>query len=271
MCELLGLCFNKPIAPSISFIGFRQRGEVNRHGWGVAFYPDRSAQVTKEPINAGASELSNFLKDYRHMGSKILLAHVRHATVGSHTRMNTHPFQRELGGRDYVFAHNGDLKGDFRKGLSLGLYHPVGETDSEHAFCYLLERLRKRNIRAWGLADFRFLESELRKINRFGIFNCLLSDGDHLFAYRGFDEKRTLYFLNRVPPYGRVRLLDQDFSIDLGKGRHAGTFGFIVATRPLTDEAWIPFPSGRLLVFRDGKTVYSDTKMPKSVRDSPVG
>jgi len=270
MCELLGLCFNKPIAPSISFIGFRQRGEVNRHGWGVAFYPDHSAQVIKEPINAGASELSNFLKGYKHMSSKILLAHVRHATVGSHTRMNTHPFQRELGGRDYVFAHNGDLRGGYKKGLPLGMYRPVGETDSEHAFCHLLELVRKRGVAQWSHADYAWLEDRLRRINRFGVFNCLLSDGEHLFAYRGFDEKRTLYFLNRVPPYGRVRLLDQDFSIDLGKGRHPGTFGFIVATRPLTDEAWIPFPGGRLLVFRDGKTVYSDTKMPKSVRDSPV-
>lgn len=270
MCELLGLCFNRPIAPSISFIGFRQRGEVNRHGWGVAFYPDSSAQVIKEPINAGASELSNFLKGYKFMSSKILLAHVRHATIGSHTRMNTHPFQRELGGREYVFAHNGDLKGNFRKGLALGAFHPVGETDSEHAFCYLLERIRKRKVGGWDADDFKFLEGEFRRINRYGVLNCLMSDGEHLFAYRDFDEKRTLYFLNRVPPYGRVKLLDQDFSIDIGKGRQPGTYGFIVATRPLTDEAWIPFPRGRMLVFRDGKTVYSDTKMPKSVRDHPL-
>ncbi|MCI0503481.1 class II glutamine amidotransferase [Candidatus Micrarchaeota archaeon] len=270
MCELLGLCFSKPIRPSISFIGFRQRGEVNRHGWGVAFYPDNSAQVIKEPINAGASELSNFLKDYRHMYSKILLAHVRHATVGSHTRMNTHPFQRELCGRDYVFAHNGHLK-DYRKALPLGVYRPVGETDSEHAFCHVMELIRKRGIVHWSHADYAWLEAQLRRINRFGVLNCLLSDGEHLFAYRGTDEKRTLFFLNRVPPYGRVRLLDGDFSIDLGQTKDSESFGFIVATRPLTDEAWIPFPPGHLLVFKDGKTVFSDAKMPRHVRDDPMG
>ncbi len=270
MCELLGLCFSRPIRPSISFIGFRQRGAVNRHGWGVAFYPDHSAQVIKEPINAGASELSNFLKGYRHMSSKILMAHVRHATMGSHTRMNTHPFQRELGGRDYVFAHNGDLKGGFRKALPLGHYRPVGETDSEHAFCHLMEQIRRRRIVEWGRTDYSWLEGRLRNIGRFGVFNCLLSDGERLFAYRGSDGKRSLFFLNRAPPYGRVRLIDKDFSVDLASGKGRGAFGSIIATRPLTDEAWIPFPPGHLIVFQGGKAVFTDTAMPRRIRDHPL-
>ena len=36
MCELLGLAFNKPISPSLSFRGFRHRGERNPDGWGLA-------------------------------------------------------------------------------------------------------------------------------------------------------------------------------------------------------------------------------------------
>jgi predicted glutamine amidotransferase len=269
MCELFGICFNKPMKPAISFIGFRERGQVNQHGWGVAFYPDNSAQVIKEPINAGASELSNFLKTYKYMKSRIILAHVRHATMGSHTRMNTHPFQRELGGRDYVFAHNGDLKGGFRKGLPLGAYRPVGETDSEHAFCYLMERIRRRKIKDWAQRDYAWLQGELQKINRYGTLNCLLSDGERLFAYRDARKKRTLYFLNRTPPYGRVSLIDNDFSIDLGRIRDPDTHGFIIATRPLTREPWIPLPPG-LIAFSNGKAVYSDTSMPKSLRDHPM-
>ncbi|MEW6035511.1 MAG: class II glutamine amidotransferase [Candidatus Micrarchaeota archaeon] len=255
MCELLGMSFNSPIRPSISFTGFRSRGRINRHGWGVAFYPDHSAQVIKEPINAGASRLSNFLKGYENLRSKIVLAHVRHATVGSHNRMNTHPFEREMGGRDYVFAHNGTLKGYGR--LALGAYRPIGTTDSEHAFCHLLERIRKRGVRSWGAEDFRWLLSQLSRINRLGFMNCLLSDGEHLFAYRGADGKRPLYLVSRVPPYGKVKLLDQDFEIDLGRDAHKGVHGFVVATCPLTNEPWIPFSKGHLVVFRDGKVVFS--------------
>lgn len=36
MCELLGLNFNQPVRCSLSFRGFRHRGEDNLHGWGVA-------------------------------------------------------------------------------------------------------------------------------------------------------------------------------------------------------------------------------------------
>ncbi len=280
MCELLGMCFSRPVTPSISFLGFRSRGEINRHGWGVAFYPDESVQVIKEPINASASRLSNFLKDYPNMRSRIVMAHVRHATVGSHTRKNTHPFERELVGRDYVCAHNGTLRTGFRRGLPLGAFKPIGDTDSEHAFCYLLQMIRKRGEAAgralhrpahrpahghtggaiaWHRDDFRWLHSELGKINRFGYFNCLLSDGEHLFAYRGFDAKRELHFVNRVPPYGRVRLLDRDFEIDLESKRAGMARGVVVATTPLTDEAWVPLAPGHLMAFKDGKTVFSQT------------
>jgi predicted glutamine amidotransferase len=52
---------------------------------------------------------------------------------------NCQPFVRELGGRVHVFAHNGDLDiGALRAKLPLGGFRPVGDTDSEYAFCALL-------------------------------------------------------------------------------------------------------------------------------------
>ena len=53
---------------------------------------------------------------------------------------NCQPFARELGGRMHVFAHNGDLDAG-RLGAPRGSFRPVGDTDSERAFCVLLERL----------------------------------------------------------------------------------------------------------------------------------
>ncbi len=45
-------------------------------------------------------------------------------------------------GRQWIFAHNGDLH-DFHPRLS-GRFTPVGNTDSERAFCYLLDQLVNR-------------------------------------------------------------------------------------------------------------------------------
>jgi len=110
MCELLGMSFNLSVRPSISFRGFRYRGENNPHGWGLAFYPDESVQIVKEPIKAKKSSLSKFLQDYQEVRSKVFVAHVRYTSVGSKSHKNTHPFYRELSGKEYVFAHNGTLK-----------------------------------------------------------------------------------------------------------------------------------------------------------------
>ena len=59
---------------------------------------------------------------------------------------NTHPFSRELSGRSWVFAHNGKLPGlKENSGFTLGRFQPIGETDSEHAFCYLLDQIVQAN------------------------------------------------------------------------------------------------------------------------------
>lgn len=60
MCELLGLSFNQPVRCSLSFRGFRSRGERNSDGWGVARYEVRVCQIFKEPVKAPSSTLAGF-------------------------------------------------------------------------------------------------------------------------------------------------------------------------------------------------------------------
>ena len=69
-----------------------------------------------------------------------VIAHIRKATKGVVALENTHPFMRELWGRYWIFAHNGTLE-DFAPQLRRA-FRPVGSTDSEHAFCCMLETLR---------------------------------------------------------------------------------------------------------------------------------
>ena len=85
------------------------------------------------------SPIAELIKRYP-IKSLNVIAHIRKATQGQVALENCHPFVRELWGRYWVFAHNGDLK-DFQPMLD-GPYRPVGNTDSELAFCYLLQELR---------------------------------------------------------------------------------------------------------------------------------
>jgi glutamine amidotransferase len=121
--------------------------------------------------------------------SDLVLSHIRLATQGEPVLHNTQPFQRELGGRAHVFAHNGDLLGIRDEcHLESRRFTPIGDTDSELAFCCLLERLAE----LWDQAEETppSVESRLEVVADFaawlrplGPFNFIYSDGDTLFVH----------------------------------------------------------------------------------------
>src|SRR5579871_271711 len=183
MCELMGLSFAKPIPADFSIREFALRSEENADGWGLGWYPDRSLAVVKEPVQWRSSPYTGFLETYPNLQARIYIAHVRHKTTGGvATHADTHPFGRELAGRDFCFAHNGTLEGSFWK-LPLGRFRPVGATDSEYLFCHLLEEIAQRPQLLNAEGDWCWLRDALAAINRCGKLNCLLSDSRQLFCY----------------------------------------------------------------------------------------
>jgi predicted glutamine amidotransferase len=261
MCELLGLTFNRPVTPDLSFRGLRHRGrpaavDGNPDGWGIAWYGTAGLQVVKEPIAAVQSPMAAFVRDNPELRSPIILGHVRRASCGTPAYTNTHPFYRVLDGRQYVFAHNGTLP--TTAGFGMGEYRPIGTTDSERAFCNILNRVLDREAMDWTGPNLVWLEGLFREINcdAANTFNCLLSDGVRLFVYRDRSGYNGLYCVERRAPFGRVRLKDEDWQVDLGAEKDQTVRGFVIASRPLTDETWRAMPKGRLAVFRDGRRVY---------------
>lgn len=255
MCELLGMSFNLPVNPKISFKGFQQRGKNNPDGWGIAFYPDESAQIFKEPIEANKSNLANFLNGYSGIKSNIFIAHVRKTSVGVTSYKNTHPFNREIEGKEYVFAHNGTIKN--YNILSLSRFKPIGDTDSEYVFCLLLDYINEKGIKRLNPNNFQLLEEKIKEINKKGTLNCIFTDGEHLFCYHDKNDYNGLYFIQRKTPYRKIVLKDLDWEIDLKEEKTPDQTGYIVATNPLTNEKWIKFKKGELIVFKNGKMIYS--------------
>ena len=158
----------------------------HRDGWGVAFVADGGdALVVREPAPAHASECLAFLQAHDPT-STIALAHVRYATHGARLLRNTQPFSRELGGRVHLFAHNGmlpDLVGTNR--TRAARFRPIGDTDSEEAFCLLLERLSPLWDRGAPGLDERLdviagFAAELRSL---GPANFIYTDGELVFAH----------------------------------------------------------------------------------------
>ncbi len=254
MCQLLGMNCNVPTDICFSFTGFQARGgatDVHSDGWGIAFFEGRGTRVFLEPKPSCTSPLAELVRQYP-IHSKNVIAHIRKATQGVVGLENTHPFMRELWGRYWIFAHNGNLL-DFTPELD-GCFIPVGLTDSERAFCWLLQKLRRRfGGTPPASADlFAAIHELTLEIARHGEFNFLLSNGDWLFAHAS----TKLAYIIRQAPFTQAHLKDQDVTVDFSDMTTVADRVAVIATLPLTDnEAWTVMPAGTLWWFEEGMPV----------------
>ena len=53
-----------------------------------------------------------------------------------------------------------------------------------------------------------------------------------------------------------MSLHDEDWEVDLASEKRPDQHGYVIATKPLTDEEWTPFGQGRLYVFKNGELIY---------------
>jgi glutamine amidotransferase len=254
MCQLLGMNCNVPTDICFSFTGFRQRGgRTDQHsdGWGIAFFEGRGCRVFLDPAPAVASPVADLVRNFP-IRSTNVIAHIRKATHGAVGLENTHPFMRELWGRYWIFAHNGTLDGLAPR--LRGDFLPVGSTDSERAFCVMLEALR--HAFPEGEPDTETLVDLLGLITRdlaaLGTFNYLLSNGRYLFAHCA----DRLQYIVRQAPFTTAHLLDDDVEVDFSELTTPRDRVAVIATQPLTDnEQWTELSAGEFAVFEDGTRI----------------
>lgn len=254
MCQLLGMNCNVPTDICFSFEGFHRRGGSTDHhadGWGIAFFEGPGYRVFLDSKPAVESPIAKLVREYP-IRSMNVIAHIRKATRGNVALENTHPYVRELWGRYWIFAHNGTLD-DFRPALE-GFYRPVGTTDSEHAFCYILEQLRRRFPTGEPLLGdlFGALTDLTRELAQYGRFNYLLSNGECLVAHC----TDNLCYIRRHAPFAQAHLIDQDVTVDFSALTTPEDKVAVIATTPLTDnETWTRMQPGELLVFQHGEAM----------------
>ena len=253
MCELLAMSANVPTDIRFSFTALAQRGgRTGSHtdGWGIAFYEGKGCRTLLDPSPSAESELARFVRDYP-IKSCIVIAHIRKANRGRVALENTHPFTRELWGRRWTFAHNGQLKGI--KTYPLGQSTPIGTTDSEHAFCWLMGQIRDRFDKRPAEATLaRFVAEKFAHLRTLGVFNAFLSDGQTLYA----SCSTKLCYVERRAPFGQAALIDEDLEVDFSQETTPDDRVLILASQPLTrNETWVTVTPGTSLVLKDGGVV----------------
>jgi glutamine amidotransferase len=217
----------------------------NPDGTGLGIFdPDGHPVVHKAPISAFSD--APFAHEARQERSRTFLAHIRFATTGAHTLVNTHPFEQH--GR--LFAHNGVLAGlpylEQELGEDIALLH--GETDSERLFALITHETERRDgdVRAGIIAAVSWVAARLPVYS----LNLILTTQSELFALR-YPEYNTLYVLDRAaggPRRGQP--LHHRSSLDTRVHSEEATERRVVvlASEPMDDDpGWRALESGELL------------------------
>lgn len=259
MCELLGMSANVPTDICFSFTGLMQRGGrtgPHRDGWGIAFYEGKGFRTFKDPSPSCQSKIAELVQNYP-IKSCAVISHIRQANRGGVNLENTHPFTRELWGRYWTFAHNGQLTG--YQYLIEGRHRPVGETDSEVAFCWLLDELERRYPQIpEDMTDvFAYIATLCDQLRAKGVFNMLLSDGDYVMSYC----TNHLYWITRRAPFGHAALIDEDVEVNFQEETTPNDVVSVIATQPLTlNEDWQRMKPGEYNLFHFGERIATNAE-----------
>ncbi|EKO3418238.1 class II glutamine amidotransferase [Vibrio fluvialis] len=268
MCELLGMSANVPTDICFSFTGLMQRGGrtgPHRDGWGITFYEGKGFRTFKDPTPSCQSKIAELVQNYP-IKSCAVISHIRQANRGGVNLENTHPFTRELWGRYWTFAHNGQLTG--YQDLPSGRHRPVGQTDSEAAFCWLLDELEKHypDIPQDMAGVFAFVAKLCDQLREKGVFNMLLSDGEYVMSYC----TNHLYWITRRAPFGHAALLDEDVEINFQEETTPNDVVSVIATQPLTgNEVWQRMKPGEYNLFHFGELIDSNVGILNDIEFVP--
>ncbi|WED21155.1 class II glutamine amidotransferase [Vibrio sp. JC009] len=264
MCELLGMSANVPTDICFSFSGLMQRGGntgPHRDGWGITFYEGKGFRTFKDPEPSYSSKIAELVQNYP-IKSCAVVSHIRQANRGGVSLENTHPFTRELWGRYWTFAHNGQLT-DYSH-LQTGRFSPVGATDSELSFCWLLNKLQTRYPEPpEDMTEmFRYVAECCDSLKELGVFNMLLSDGEYVMTYC----TNHLYWITRRAPFGKAVLIDEDITVNFQEETTPNDVVTVIATQPLTEnETWQRMKPGEFNLFRFGELLSGNAEQLKDV------
>jgi glutamine amidotransferase len=231
MCRLLGAVSRRPESHPLSLAeaprSLASLSPEHPHGWGIALHDGRGWALHKRPTCAQVDQ--QFRKVAQSLSGKVLVAHIRKATVGRTHVSNTHPFRRDA----WMFAHNGTIEdiAYFERRTSASRRREVeGDTDSERFFAFLMTALdevgaalgSRRAVR--GAVDRALCSAVAAAVERpkIGAINFLLSDGEVLYAHRF---GRTLH-VRTDSAAGAVLLASEQVGVD---------------------DAWEEVPEGTLL------------------------
>ena len=259
--DILALSFDGPSSPSIKVKLPETLYGSHPLGWGVAWYPNdnQAAIVKKDPVARGTDIQLEALSDWDVFRSTVFFCKAKGAAKG-YTHHETQPFSRSFAGHDWIFLHNGDLDKAQLAALHTDksrFLEPVGKTDSELAFCYLLGKVMETEARKLADVPAEMMLNWFQQLDALGSADMCISDGQTVACFYGTKSTRSLYYTRHQPP-GQTLSFDSDtIMLDLHDPRDMFRTAFMVSSSPFEGGSWLPMTPGQLLIVRRGSIVWN--------------
>lgn len=256
------------------------QSEVHPDGWGVAYYIGQTPHIVRSLESAKNCQL--FKKVSGVVSSHTVLAHIRKATKGNLSILNTHPFQF---GR-WTFAHNGNVKDlSKHKDELMKLVSPklqnflLGETDSEIIFKIILSRISKEvsledvspdaNIIANCIEEslksicdiIGKLKNEDKGYPTQNYLTFILTNGSSMFGMQAGQPLYYSTYKNQCPERDTCNSFNQtcENKVDKGEINH-----LIFSSEPLQGEnVWEKMSPGKLIWVGNKMNIFNkDIQLP---------
>ncbi len=271
MSDLLAFSFDLTVSPKLSLGSEAPAADRAAQSWGLGWFPDvdRAAVVVKDPSSAFGDPLVGNISDWDRFRSTTFVAFVRGA-ADRQTQEDTQPFVRAFGRRSWVIAQRGNLEPGYSKRLKLGAnpaFEPMGGSDTEWLLCWLMTKTLRTRARRLEEIGWSQLHQWLRKANRGGQLNLVLTDGHDLVVYQDENDFSPMSWARKGPSSQRDVLAGAEIEIDLSDPRDTNRTGVLFSNRQLS-SGWSALDPGQLVVVRRGAFVYDSSGRVEELNSS---
>lgn len=279
MSEFLALNFDMQSSPLINIKSIDTKNQSS--GWGFGWYPndDYSAFVIKD-TTLNDDKLSNNISDLNNFRSTTFICKTKCAAK-NYTLHDLQPFSWRFAGKDWLFMHNGDVKkSELKKVHTTGLdfLTPLGNTDSELLFCYLLGKIRLSGAKEISELHGKTILKWLTEIESFGTMDLVLSDRKTLLVYHGVNSNKEIYLTKIAPPQNIGRFESDSITMQMDNPKDEYNSCLIACSEPLTNTKQELMTAGQLVIARRGaimwqgeyNSVAQDRRTPVSTQESAL-
>ncbi|MHA1302880.1 MAG: class II glutamine amidotransferase [Candidatus Heimdallarchaeaceae archaeon] len=222
-------------------------------GRGYAYYTEGKWYIYKEvPDLSEGNRIESTIEYPRKISCSTFISHVRKASIGKRVIENTHPFDLDIYDKKWLFAHYGHLRLYRFIHAAGGHFSPLGETDSESAFCTLMNEISSLGRHVKDYKIIHAIQKKAEELIKSGGLNFLLSPGEILYAY--YSGYKSLYYATHVIEANKeLRAEDQYVFFKLKTFNNDLQISF-VSSEPFIDNIdWRKLEPGEVYSFKDGK------------------